>query len=199
MYYFQDHLHTTPIELKKGTGPTGYAEIVGTVEKSTERQIVGKNGQHLQFYVDIKPGIRYQVDVNVQSRDGSQVWVYAGDETLVVQSGGTPYGDPAYGAYKHVAVSYGGLGLKDSDFIEMPDTRIESLLEQALNGSQFVAIYGVAFDDGGPNGKGIHDIHFNPNFANQDGAIAVYMNVPGGGTPIRKWFFFKFSGDTIGS
>jgi hypothetical protein len=197
MATFEDHEHLSPITFAASAATQGYAEIVGTVEPGTTKPIVGRNGQHLQFEVDVKPGIRYQVDVNVQSRDGSEVEVFTGDEQLVVQSGGTPFGDPQYGVYKNAKLSYNKIGLTENQFVAMPDTRIEALLETALSQAVFVAVYGSAFDDGGANGKGIHDIHLNPGHPDQDGAITVYLKGTSGSTPTRRWFFFKFRNDRI--
>ncbi|WP_233858202.1 hypothetical protein [Paraburkholderia sp. HD33-4] len=71
-------------------------------------------------------------------------------------------------------------------------------LEAALSQSKFVAIYGLVFDDGGPDGKGVHETHFNstPEDKDKDGAVVVY-NVDANQNPSRTWFFFKFVGDQI--
>lgn len=41
---------------------------MGIVESNTEHSIFGRSGEHLQFYEDIRSSLRYQVDVNIQSK-----------------------------------------------------------------------------------------------------------------------------------
>jgi hypothetical protein len=73
MSYHLDHNHTTNIraQLSSGSSPDRYAAVVGTIVQDSERPITGRSGDHLQFYVNIGGGARYQVDVNTQSSDGS--------------------------------------------------------------------------------------------------------------------------------
>jgi len=196
MSYFDDIRHILPVALSVGSTPQSYGAVVGTVEVSTEHQIVGQSGTHLQFYIRVSPTVQYQVDVNVQSSDGTEVMMFIGEEPLTPQKGATQFGDPAYGVYADAELSYAGMGLQNSQFVSTPDTRVEQQLEAALNAATFVAAFGMMFDDGGSNGKGIHEIHFDPPGPNQDGALAIYT-VSGGGTPIRKWFFFKFDDQSI--
>jgi len=178
----------------------GYAAVVGTVETGSERPITGRSGDHLQFYIDAGAGARYQVDVNTQSRDGTDVLVHIADEALD-ESGSAnpsqPFGAPDYGVSSDAQLSYKAMGLKDGDFTPLSYSRIEARLETALNAAAFVAVYGMTFDDGGRNGKGVHDIHFNPGKTNRDGALAIYSQDAGTGKPRRTWFFFKFQGETI--
>lgn len=196
MSYFIDIQHILPVAFASGSSPQAYGAVVGTVEASTEHQIVGQSGTHLQFNIRVSPTVQYQVDVNVQSEDGSEVMMYIGDETLQEQAGSTPFGDPAYGVYHDAELSYASMGLQNAQFVSTPDTRVEQQLEAALNAATFVAAFGMMFNDGGPNGTGIHEIHFDPPGPNQDGALAVYSAVAGG-PPTRRWFFFKFDDQTI--
>ena len=197
MSYFLDIVQIQPIDLKKKSNPVKYAAVVGTVEPTTVKQISGQNGLHLQFEIKVNDTIQYQADLNVQSSDGSEVMVDSGDETLTVQAGSTSFGDPAYGVYTNAQLSYPKVGLTEGDFTGTPASRIENQLKTAFAGSTFVAVFGQTFDDGGPNGKGIHDIHFYPGLANQDGALAVYTAGANGAAPTRTWFFFKFNDQTI--
>jgi len=87
-------------------------------------------------------------------------------------------------------------GFTPSEFTQISATRIAAQLEAALAESEFVSIYGQVFDDGGANGKGIHETHYT-GLPNQDGAIAVYTRDPTTNTPKRTWFFFKFNEDSI--
>jgi hypothetical protein len=57
-------------------------------------------------------------------------------------------------------------------------------------------VYGHLYDDGGPNGKGIHETHYVQGSNNQDGAVAVYHRDDSGALT-RTWFFFKFAEDHI--
>jgi hypothetical protein len=93
--------------------------------------------------------------------------------------------------------AYQGMGLSNEHFIPASDTRIEAQLEAALGQSEFVAIYGQMFDDGGDNGKGIHETHRNPDKADQDGAVVVYIAAQPGQPLVRRWFFFMFHGETV--
>lgn len=198
-HYYNDHQHTTPYDFHPASSPQSFGAVVGTVETSTEHEIVGRSGEHLQFYVDINASVRYQVDVNIQSRDGSPIEIYVAGENLVPKgvNPDEPFGAPAYGVFSDAALSYAGLGLTDAMFAPIDSARVQQQLESALNQAQFVAIYGLVFDDGGPNGKGIHETHYDPHGQNQDGAVLVY-STDSSGKPQRTWFFFKFSGDSIG-
>jgi len=198
MNFYTEHHYLDRRQLTPAATPERYAAVVGTVEISTEHEIVGRNGEHLQFYVDIGNGVRYQVDVNIQSSDGQPIEMYLGAEHLdpVGATPDEPFGAPQYGAFSAAALSYARIGLTDAMFAPVDAVRIQQQLEAAFAQSTFVAIYGMVFDDGGPNGKGIHETHFNAGRANEDGALAVY-GPDAAGKPQRKWFFFKFAEDRI--
>ncbi len=163
-----------------GVGP--FQSVVGVVDRSSEHPIKGASGDHLQFYLTLKDGTRYQVDVNTQSRDGSEVQVYSSSAAAL------PAPAPGVSAAK---LSYAAAGLKNAQFKAESESDIDAQLEAALNRSQSVAAFGATFDDGGGNGKGVHDTHYTGR-SNQDWAIAIY---DGGGKAI--WFFFKFDNQSI--
>ncbi|MGX7873191.1 deoxyribonuclease II family protein [Mesorhizobium sp. ORM6] len=202
MSHFLDVVHVTSAghDIVAGAAPQVFASVVGIVDQTTEHPITGRSGSHLQFYVEAGASIRYQVDVNIQSRDGSEIEVYVGHDPL--QPAGTnpaqPFGTPAYGVFKNAQLSYRGLGLSDDKFTPMSASRILSMLDAALTQSEFVSVYGLVFNDGGASGRGIHEAHFTGK-ANQDGAIAVYILDTATQTPKRTWFFFKFREDSIES
>lgn len=201
MSYHHDHDHTKPVraQFRAGKTPQSYAAVVGTIEQDTEKPITGRSGDHLQFYIAIGGGSRYQVDVNTQSEDGSDVEVYIADQD--VNPSGTnpdePFGAPAYGVFPKAQLSYRSMGLTDADFKPLPYFRIDGQLTAALNAAQFIAVYGMTFDDGGDDGKGVHQTHFNPGEANQDGALLVYSVDPATERPKRTWFFFKFENESL--
>lgn len=199
MSFYNDHDHTTPHDLTSAMPTQHFAAVVGTVEKATEHDIVGRNGEHLQFYVDVHAGVRYQADVNIQSRDDSEILMYVATESLRAQGSNPdePFGPPAFGVFPDAQLSYAGMALTDDEFQSLSAVRIQAMLEAALNQGDFVAVYGQVFDDGGADGKGIHETHFNSSLTNQDGALAVYGK-DSQGNPQRTWFFFKFSDDRIG-
>jgi hypothetical protein len=199
LHYYTDHNHVQSRTLRPAAITESFAAVAGTVETQTERGIVGRSGEHLQFYVDVHGGVRYQVDVNIQSSDGTPIEVYVGGEDLEPQGTNPdePLGAPAYGVFSNASLSYAGLGLTDTEFTPVSAFRIQSRLEAALSQSEFVVVYGLVFDDGGPDGKGIHETHFDPAHQNEDGAVVVY-NIDANGKPSRTWFFFKFAGDRIG-
>lgn len=196
MSYFTEHTYLERRDLTPAATPERYAAVVGTVVTPTEHEIVGRNGEHLQFYVDIGDGVRYQADVNIQSSDGQPIEMYVGAENLdptgVMPD--EPFGSPQYGVFFDAALSYSGIGLADAMFTPVSSVRIQQQLEAAFAQSTFVAIYGLVFDDGGPAGKGIHETHLNAARSNQDGALAVYGKDASGNAQ-RKWFFFKFAED----
>jgi hypothetical protein len=202
MSYYQDHTHVEPArdQFRSGSSPENYGSVVGTIEQSTEHPITGRSGDHLQFDVQIGNGISYQVDVNTQSENGTAVELYIAVEDLqpVGSNPSEPFGPPAYGVFLNAQLSYAAIGLSDDDFAPVSDTRLDSQLEAALNQATFVAIYGQIFDDGGPNGKGIHETHYTGK-PNQDGAVAIYAIDSASGTPTRTWFYFKFQEDHIAS
>ncbi len=201
MSFYRDHDHSTAKAgaLKSGFTPETFAGVVGAVANSSEKPITGRNGDHLQFSILAGPGVTYQVDINTQSSDGSSVMVYIATETLTASptNPNQPFGVPAYGVFPDAKLSYAGMKLTDAEFQSISVTRIEAQLEAALQMSDFVAAYGHTFDDGGPNGKGVHDIHYYPAQTNQDGALAVYNKEPAGAAK-RTWFFFKFDNEHIG-
>ena len=201
MSYHHDHNHTANVrsQFRAGKSPQSYAAVVGTVEQSSERPVTGRSGDHLQFYLEVGGGARYQVDVNAQSSDGSAVEVYIADQD--VNPSGTnpdePFGAPAYGVFPNARLSYEAMGLTDDDFAPLSYFRIDGQLRSALNAAQVVSVYGMVFDDGGAAGKGIHETHFNPSKTNQDGAVATYTVDSGTGNPKRTWFFFKFQNERL--
>ncbi|GLQ87155.1 hypothetical protein [Dyella flagellata] len=200
MFFHHDHTHTTNIsaKLQSGKSPELYASVVGTVEQNSEKPITGRSGDHLQFELDIGNGLRYQVDVNTRSVDGSSVDVYIADEALDNSDPNAPdpFGAPAYGVFPNAQLSYQAMGLKDENFTAMTYFRLDSQLTAALSTSTFVAVYGMTFEDG-DNVRGIHETHFTGR-PNQDGAVAVYWTDPATGNPQRTWFFFKFENQQIG-
>jgi len=163
-----------------------FARITGAVVSNSEQPITGRSGDHLQFKINAG-GAVYQVDINTQSEDGSAIGVYITDQDL---GGGAA---PAAGVTVPASLSYQSLGLTDHDFTPMTYSSIESELETALGAALAVEIYGLTFDDGGPNGKGIHETHFNPKFPGQDGAVRIYSSATA-----ARWYFFKFQADHIG-
>ena len=197
-HYYTDHTHIERRTFHAVRPRESFAAVVGTVETQTEREIVGRSGEHLQFYLDVHAGIQYQVDVNIQSSDGTPIEVFVGGEDLDPQGTNPdePLGAPAYGVFANASLSYAGLGLNDGQFSPVSASRIQSSLEAALSQSEFVVIYGLVFDDGGSDGKGIHETHFDPRRENEHGAVVVYSLDPNN-KPSRTWFFFKFASDRI--
>lgn len=203
MSYYHNHNHTTNLRsnFTSGKSPQTYASVVGTVVQDSEKPITGRSGDHLQFYVDIGGGTRYQVDVNTQSSDGSEVEVYVANEAIPASTANAnqPFGPQAYGLFPDAKLSYAGLGLTNNDFEATPYSQLDNLLKAKLDASTFVAIYGMTFDDGGENGKGIHETHFNHGKTNQDGALVIYSIDPNTNATGRTWFFFKFNEDSVGA
>ena len=195
----RNHIHTAKRDFKRVNTDTKFAAVVGTVDTNAEKIIDGRSGEHLQFEVIIDGATRFQADVNTQSRDGSSVFVCIADEN--VEANGE-LGAGQFGVFPAptAQLSYAKLGLQDAQFSQVSSARIEAQLEAALAQSVSVALYGFTFDDGGSDGKGIHETHFNPGQNDQDGAVAVFLQPDDGQTQVtRRWFFFKFSGENIAS
>jgi hypothetical protein len=189
-------------KFQSGNSPLTYGAVVGTVDTRSDRAIQGRNGDHLQFYLNTAQGESYQVDVNTQSRDGSDIGVYIAEELLEPAADATtdnPFGAEVFGANTTAQLSYRKLGLADGDFDQLSYIRIENQLAADLAGTRFVTAYGMMFDDGGPHGKGVHDIHYNLNASDQDGALALYKLDADTQKPKRIWYFFKFQDETIAS
>lgn len=200
MSYYTNHTHTKPpaTPYQRGGSSQQYGAIVGTVVQDSEHPITGHSGDHLQFFIDIGNGVHYQVDVNTQSSTGTEIEVYIADEALTSTGSPTqPFGAPEYGVISNAQLSYTDLGLRDYEFDAQPYYRVDSQLDAALQASTFVAIYGQLFDDGGENGKGIHETHYTGK-PNEDGAIAIYSKDDTGALT-RTWYFFKFQEDRIGA
>jgi hypothetical protein len=200
MSHYRNHQHINGAgrNFRPAGGGSAYAAVVGTVDTSTEKPITGRNGDHLQFYIQTGGGDRYQVDVNTQSRDGTDVYIFMAAEDIKPAGGpvNPPFGPPTYGVFTDAALSYKGLGLKPTQFADESDMRIEQQLEAALSQAEFVTAYGSTFDDGGNDGKGVHLIHYTGQ-QNKDGALAVYTKDPDTSTPKCTWFFFKFNEDSF--
>jgi hypothetical protein len=196
MSHHRDHHHTTNVRstFHEGKSPESFAAVAGTVEKNSERPITGHSGDHLQFYVDVGGGAKYQVDVNTRSKDGSDIEVYIADEG---NNPNDPFSAQDPGVFTDAQVSYKAMGLTDSDFAPITYFRMDGQLSAALNAAEFVVVYGMTFDDGGPNGKGVHEVHYNGG-SNHDGAVLVYSTDAGTSQPKRTWFFFKFNDENIG-
>jgi hypothetical protein len=203
MSYHHDHIHTSNIraQLRDGRSPESYAAVVGTVEQSSEHPITGRNGDHLQFYIDVGGGARYQVDFNSQPHTAYEIGVYVADQDIPPDdvNPDEPFGAPAYGVFPSAKLSYEAIGLNDGDFEPLNYYRIDGQLDAALNSAHHVSIYGLTFDDGGSDGKGVHQTHFNKGDANEDGALLIYWVDSSTGKPKRTWFFFKFQDDAIPS
>jgi hypothetical protein len=196
----RNHVHTDKRDFKRVNTASTFAAVVGTVDTNAEKIIDGRSGEHLQFEVIIDGSTRYQADINTQSKDGSAVFVCIADESVEPNAG--ELGAAQFGVFPApgAQLSYSKLGLQDAQFSQIASARIEAQLEAALSESVSVALYGFSFDDGGPDGKGIHETHFNPGQTNEDGAVAVYLQPDDDDKQVtRRWFFFKFSGETIGA
>jgi len=203
MSYYSNHRHISNISdrFRSGNSELAYGAVVGAVEISTERPIQGRNGDHLQFYISVSADAAYQVDVNTQSRDSSEIGVYIAEEKLDPISPDAPFGAENFGVDRSAELNYRAIGLTDDDFAPLPYTRIENQLKADLGTAKFVTAYGMTFDDGGADGKGVHEIHFNPTAPaapNQDGALALYTLDAATGKPKRIWYFFEFQEDRIG-
>lgn len=202
-YYRNTRPQPNRRQFQTGNSPSTYGAVVGTLEVSTERPIQGRNGDHLQFYLKTQDGGFYQADVNTRSRDGSDIGVYIAEESLPPATDatpGNPFGPEQLGFDDSAQLSYQKIGLTDQDFVALDYTRIESQLRADLGVAEFVMAYGMAFDDGGPDGKGIHDVHYNPTASgapDQDGALALYTLDAQTKAPKRVWYFFKFRDDNI--
>jgi hypothetical protein len=199
--YHHDHKHTANVraQFRAGRSPESYAAIVGTVEQNSEEPLTGRSGDHLQFCINVGGGKRYQVDVNTQSGDGTPIMVYIADQDTNPSgmNPDEPFGAPAYGVFPDAQLSYESMGLNDNDFYPLSYYRIDGQLGTALTTAYFVSVYGMTFDDGGPDGKGIHQTHYNKGGRNQDGAVLIYSVDAGTGNPKRTWYFFKFSDDSL--
>lgn len=199
-YYRDDKPRWNRDQVRDGNSRLTYGAVVGTVSLSSDRAIQGRNGDHLQFELEAGGGESYQVDVNTQSRDGSDIGIYIAEETLAPAEDATadnPFGQESLGAQPGAQLSYRQLGLTDADFTPLSYIRIENQLAADLDGTRFVAAYGMMFDDGGPHGKGIHDIHYNAGKADEDGALALYKLDETTQKPKRIWYFFKFQDEHI--
>jgi hypothetical protein len=190
---FKDHKHVSHRSFKPAMTPQHYGAVVGSIDPNSEHAISGRSGDHLQFYINVSVRQRYQVDVNTQSRDGTPVGLYVADE-----AGQADRNDmPSPGVFSDAQLSYKALGLTDANFQALNFSRLDALLEAALSNSVYVAAYGHTFNDGGDDGRGVHDIHFVKGATNEDGALAIYTHDPQSGGLKRTWFFFKFEEDHI--
>jgi hypothetical protein len=176
--------------LRSGGAVDSYGAVVGKIEVSTERPIQGRNGDHLQFYLNVGGNAAYQVDVNTQSRDGSQIGLYIAEEDFDIPD------DMQLGRSSDAALSYGKIGLTNENFKATDYTRIQAQLQADLDRAQLVVAYGQSFQDPGPNGSGIHETHYTGR-PNQDGALALYIADTPGAQAKRVWYFFKFGTDSI--
>jgi hypothetical protein len=199
-HFTHKHTHDVRAAFKPAMAPERYAAVVGKPIKGEDRPITGPSGDHLQFHVDAGSGGRFQVDVNTQSRNGSAVQVYAAVEQATPEGAdpADPSALPTFGVFTDAELSYRAMGLTQGDFAPMNYYRIDAMLNAALSQADAVSVYGVTFDDGGPNGKGIHDIHMDTSAGrSQDGALVVYAADADGRVGQRTWYFFKFDNEPL--
>jgi hypothetical protein len=203
MAFHYTHKHTQDVQanLRPAMAPEQYAAVVGTPVKGDTKPITGHSGDHLQFYIDAGDAGRYQVDVNTQSQNGTAVQVYVAVEPAATAGGdGTGASAlPALGVFTDAALSYRAMGLTAADFAPMAYYRIDALLNAALSEASVICAYGATFDDGGAEGKGVHDIHMDTSTTrqNQDGALVVYAADADGQVSQRTWYFFKFDDQSL--
>lgn len=165
---------------------SSFSVVCGRVLHASEQTVSGRNGDHLQFFLDIGGEKRYQVDINVRSKYGTNIEVYFADEELP-----GPF-EFQYGEFP-AEVSYYKLGLKDEQFSQVGERWITNKLEAELNNAKFVEIFGTTFANGRLNG--VHDVHYT-GIPHRDGAIAIYPKRPEDGY-MRTWVFFKFAEQVI--
>ena len=72
-------------------------------------------------------------------------------------------------------------------------------MNAALSEADALSVYGVTFDDGEANGKGVHDIHMDTSTKadNQDGALVVYAADADGKVSQRTRYFLKFDNQDL--
>ena len=160
---------------------------------------------HYRFALQIEDGTSVQVDVNVQSTDGSEI------RYLIVEDFAPP--DPnglqslpvnrtlLAGTHSDLTIDYvrgknaNGTALVDQSKMQLLDLEasqlhdaVASLLNQALaDPNGLIYAFGSYFDDP-DSGQGIHDIHMNQGnppgrFAKDNGSWqdgAIFVELPGG-------------------
>lgn len=179
------HHHTQP---KHFSHPGGQSQFVALVGKpDSESEIHGRSGEHYKIIVDGGDSGTHEVDVNIQSSDGSDIMVYIGHEDGVD-------GDPE-GLDTEARLSYAQIGLTDAAFNPISDTRLESLLQTDIDEAAYLAVYGTTYSDGGP--AGVHLVHRNESGDARDGAVAFFYSADGGKYTVR-WYFFKFNNQSVG-
>ena len=120
---------------------SSFSVVCGRVLHASEQTVSGRNGDHLQFFLDIGGEKRYQIDINVRSKYGTNIEVYFADEELP-----GPF-EFQYGEFP-AEVSYYKLGLKDEQFSQVGERWITNKLEAELNNAKFVEIFGTTFANG---------------------------------------------------
>jgi len=164
-----------------------FGRIIGTYRS---QHIEHAKSSHLVLKVDVDNKI-YEADVNIHSRDGSNVEYAIMDIPI-----NNDLSDLKDGIDRDVHLSYTKLGLKQTDFESVNQNDFYTYLSNLALHADKIIIYGFIYHD--PHLNGIHDIHMCSQdmawsrfpIRNEDGAIGFYF---GGKEKHVQWVYIKFA------
>jgi hypothetical protein len=194
-HYFQQHttpLNRTPIA-KPGALPVNtYLAVTGEFDHiSPLSSATGKpDERHVFAWINVTTGTyvgKYEAAIDVHSNradssetDPEEVKYHLAEESVTV-------GDwPPVGVNTKAALSFTGLGLKESDFTLVEQDELHHLVQEYASNCDRISVFGLSYT----NGTGLHDVHLNDG-QNKDGAVAFYYDSVNGG-PLVRWLFLKF-------
>ena len=167
-----------------------YGALVGTIDGS----LSDADDNHVFIFVRISKGKyvgRYKLAFNTEANQGhAPVEFYVYDEPITMAE------VPGEDFTTEASLSYAGIGLHETNFSEVINGKLRTIVHASAQDSDLVEAFGVTFSDG----TGIHDLHHNngepagshfPNLPNQDGALAFY-SLNRAGQTTRRWIFIKF-------
>lgn len=188
------HHHHQPLNKKKPVTSNrlpknAYGALVGKLDGP----LSNADNNHVFIFVRISNGPhkgRYKLAFNTESTDHSAVQFFVHDEEIAMAA------VPAEEFTTDASLSYVDLGLHQTDFQEVANGQLRTIVQSSAHDADLVAAYGVTFSDG----TGIHDLHYNNgekpgskfgNHPNKDGALVFYYFNRSGHTS-RRWIFIKF-------
>jgi hypothetical protein len=159
-----------------------FGALVGVLDHLTLSAHDGTHpdDNHVYIWIRVPAGPvtgKYECAFNTESSStGSQTQFAVKEEAIQLS-------DVPENGFSSAAVSYHGLGLKQTDFQPIKNGVLRTSVFDWANKASVIAAYGVTY----PGGDGLHEIHMNSG------------EPPGSPhpKPFRRWVFIKFSTQTL--
>jgi Uncharacterized conserved protein (DUF2278) len=196
-------IRSAPVHSSPKLPKSVFGELVGSLDhiSAGAHNNPKPDDNHLYVWLSVASGKfkgRYECAVNTQSAEGHAAAMYC-QRDLDIQ----PADIPTAGFLAGAKLSYKDLGLKDADFVAIPQATLQPLVIHWSQQASSIAAYGMTYT----GGDGLHDVHMNsgndpnsgfPDFLpGEDGAVCFYLRRKDG-TALAQWLFLKFQTQHIG-